>query len=76
MTTIRDINGNRLTKTHRHLANNTANIGHWHQDSTGLFCIDYTDAKGDTFCAFVRPETATEKNTVAIAKKHGTPRPD
>lgn len=76
MTIIRDINGNRLKHKLSHYINNSANTGHWHRDSTGLYCIDYTDDDGVRgFCAFIRPENRAEFNAVNIATRIGTARP-
>lgn len=75
MTIIRDINGNRVKKSLAHYVNNSANTGHYHVDSTGLWCVDYLDVHCDGFCAFIRPETNCEHNAVQLAKNLGTPRP-
>lgn len=69
MTIIRDINGNRLTKTLQHARNHAANITGARQDSTGLWMIDYTDAKETPYCAFIRPETPAERAHVAVARR-------
>jgi hypothetical protein len=74
-TTIRDINGNKLNKTVRHLRRHIERAGHWHQDSTGLYVIDYTDDKDRQFSAFVREHTNAECQCVNLAKIVGTPRP-
>jgi hypothetical protein len=74
MTIIRDINGNRLKHGLFHYLNRSANTGHWHEDSTGLFCIDYSDSHG-AYCAFIRPEGAAERNAINTATAIGTPRP-
>jgi hypothetical protein len=74
-TIIRDINGNRVKETLSHYTSNTANTGHWHIDSTGLYCVDYATDSGRQFCAFIRPESQGERNAVQIAKEIGSPRP-
>ena len=74
-TIIRDFNGNRVKKTLRHYTNHAVNTGPWHKDSTGLYCVDYTDDKGRGFCAFIRPETPSEHNAIRLAETIGTHRP-
>jgi len=76
MTVIRDLNGNRLEKTLRHyMSHAPLGAGLWHKDSTGLYCCDYVDDKDVSFCAFIRPETMSERKAVIIATKLGKPRP-
>lgn len=74
MIIIRDINGNRtrygLGFFERHLADS----GHWHQDSTGLYCIDFWPDKGNGYCAFIRIDSARERNAVEAATAIGLPR--
>lgn len=74
-TIIRDINGNRTNHKLGHYTRNASHTTKWHKDSTGLYCIDYYDAKDREFCAFIRPETHSEHNAVGVATRIGTPRP-
>ena len=74
-TIIRDINGNRLNKTIRHLRRHIERAGHWHRDSTGLYVIDYTDDKGVEFAACSRQDTNAEVQCVNLAQIIGKPRP-
>lgn len=75
MTTIRDINGNKLPKTVRHLRRHIQRTGYWHKDSTGLYVIDYTDEKDRQFSAFVRVDTNAEVQCINLAQIIGKPRP-
>lgn len=72
--TIRDINGNKLRRTLRHAQTHLAGALAWHEDSTGLFVGDYSDAKSRMFVAFVRAENLAEDRYIVAFKKIGEQR--